>query len=89
MLYVVDDQSKKAAFFDIGIDYNIVNYAVMILCVIGMIRVVVEIVRVEHKEEYEKRMKGKNSDRNSDIYAKQYPDQKSNTKGKQNNSKAN
>ena len=53
------DQYKGKAIFDIGLGYTYINYITMTMCTIAIIKAVVEITRVEHKAEYETRIKNR------------------------------
>jgi len=50
-------QWQGIALFSIGIPTELVNITVMVLCVIGIIKTIFDIVRVEHRQAFEKRVK--------------------------------
>ena len=57
-LYSFIQLNRGIAVFQIGLDHYTENWIAMVLCVLGLIRVIYELYRIEHHKEYEDRIMG-------------------------------
>lgn len=48
---------NKKPIFNLGFGYEVEDYTIMILSVIGIIKSIFEIISIEHHHEFEKRIK--------------------------------
>ena len=51
---------NEKPIFDIGMPYYIVDWLIILLSVLSLLKLLLELIKIETKEEFEKRIKTKN-----------------------------